>query len=108
MLNDSPANEQNNSNGAHGKTEPKASIAMDYDAGRIHNIIVNGRRTRIRLENEIWNALQEICRFEQLEIDKVCTNIFNHTQRRLSLSSAIRVFVVDYYRSTLKCYTKER
>lgn len=61
------------------------------------NVTVGGRRTSLRLETEIWDALGEICGREGLTLNQLCT--FLEEQRRGSnRSSALRAFVVDYFR----------
>lgn len=46
----------------------------------------------------MWDALTEICRREELTIHQLCALI---DERRLasSLTAAIRVFIVNYFRS---------
>jgi len=62
------------------------------------NIIISGRRTSIRLEPSMWDALEEVCVREQCNIHQICTLVSS----RLSCSSftaAVRVFVLSYYRA---------
>lgn len=62
------------------------------------NVFVGTRRTSLRLEPAMWDALTEICRREDLTIHQLCALI---DERRLasSLTAAIRVFIVNYFRS---------
>jgi predicted DNA-binding ribbon-helix-helix protein len=62
------------------------------------NVFVGTRRTSLRLEPAMWDALTEICRREDLTIHQLCGLI---DERRLasSLTAAIRVFIVNYFRS---------
>jgi predicted DNA-binding ribbon-helix-helix protein len=59
------------------------------------NIKVGGHRTSIRLEPEIWAALGDIARRENLTVNQLCTEI-DHGAGELSRTAAIRVFVVSY------------
>jgi len=62
------------------------------------NIVIGGKRTSIRLEPSMWDALEEICVREQCNIHQISTLVSS----RLSCSSftaAVRVFVLSYYRS---------
>lgn len=61
------------------------------------NVTVNGRRTSLRLEGAIWDALVDICAREKLTLHQVCSLI---DQRRdgTSRTSAVRAFVVTYFR----------
>lgn len=61
------------------------------------NIIVSGRRTSMRLEPDIWTALGEIAKAENMTIKDICS-LVDQRRKNSSLTSAIRVFVVTYYR----------
>ena len=61
------------------------------------NIMIGPRRTSVSLEDRVWDGLVDICRREELSIDDLCTRV---NERRLasSLSSALRVFQLTYFR----------
>ena len=62
------------------------------------NIVISDRRTSIRLEPSMWDALEEMCVREQCNIHQICTLVAT----RMSCSSftaAVRVFVLSYYRA---------
>lgn len=61
------------------------------------NVMVGDRRTSIRLEPELWDALHDICRREKRSMKDLCT-LVDSTSRAGSLTSAIRVFILNYYR----------
>jgi len=63
------------------------------------NITVMGRRTSIRLEPEMWKALREISRRESCTIHDICTLIYVRKNPDTSLTAAIRVFLMLYYRA---------
>ena len=63
------------------------------------NITVMGRRTSVRLEPEMWTALREIANREQCSIHDICTLIGVRKNQRTSLTAAIRVFLMLYYRA---------
>jgi predicted DNA-binding ribbon-helix-helix protein len=65
---------------------------------RSGNIVVNGHRTSIRLEPEMWTALAEIAGGEGLRVNELVSNIASRT-RAGSLTSAVRVFIMAYYRT---------
>lgn len=64
------------------------------------NITVNGRRTSVRMEPEVWLAIEEISRRERIGRNYIFTTIANRLRPHQSLSSAIRVFVISYYRDS--------
>ena len=63
------------------------------------NITVMNRRTSVRLEPEMWTALREIAKREQCSIHDICTLICVRKNPRTSLTAAIRVFLMLYFRA---------
>lgn len=63
------------------------------------NITVNGRRTSVRLEPEMWRALKEISTRENCSIHELCSLISFRKNKRTSLTAAIRVFLMLYFRA---------
>lgn len=51
----------------------------------------------MRLEPAMWDALSNIARREGLSLHRLCSLVDTH-RGRTSLTSAIRVFVLNYYR----------
>jgi|TARA_Y100000294_G_scaffold166739_1_gene175322 predicted DNA-binding ribbon-helix-helix protein len=62
------------------------------------NVTINGHRTSIRLEQIIWDTVDDICRSEDLTVNQLFTLIDNH-RHDVSRKSAVRSFVVDYLRA---------
>lgn len=62
------------------------------------NIMVDGRRTSMRLEPEMWDALSDICRFENMKLSHIC-HLVNQHRRGGSLTSCMRVFIISYYKT---------
>lgn len=65
----------------------------------IRNVTVDGHRTSVRLEPEMWDALSEICRRERCSIHNLCTLVSASKQGPGSLTAAIRVFIMSYYKN---------
>lgn len=63
------------------------------------NITVLGRRTSVRLEPEMWAALRDIAQREQCKIHDICSLIEMRKNKDTSLTAAIRVFLMLYYRA---------
>lgn len=61
------------------------------------NVTVNGRRTSLRLENASWLALSDICKFEDVSLHVLCSMIEQQRQGS-SRTSAVRAFIVSYFR----------
>ncbi|MFG1464790.1 ribbon-helix-helix domain-containing protein [Xanthobacter sp. DSM 24535] len=61
------------------------------------SIVIAGHKTSVSLEDAFWDALKEIASGRRLTLsDLVATIDSSRTQG--NLSSAIRLFVLDYYR----------
>ncbi len=63
----------------------------------LRNVRVDGRRTSVRLEREMWDALQEICAREDWTVDEICGQVAG-TNGEKGLTSGLRVFIVSYFR----------
>ena len=63
------------------------------------NINVNGKRTSMRLEPAMWDALGEICRREKLNLHQLCGMVSGYKGDETSFTAAIRVFSVSYFRA---------
>jgi predicted DNA-binding ribbon-helix-helix protein len=69
------------------------------------SIVVAGHKTSVSLEDAFWNGLKEIIRERHMTLSELVAEI--DAQRQLgNLSSAIRLFVLDFYRTQLS-YGKE-
>jgi predicted DNA-binding ribbon-helix-helix protein len=62
------------------------------------NVTVAGHRTSVRLEPAMWDALHHVCECEQKSLKDVVTAIAQ-VQVESSLTAAIRVFLMSYFRS---------
>ena len=63
------------------------------------NITVLGRRTSVRLEPEMWRELKNISARERCTIHDLCSLISIRKNKRTSLTAAIRVFLMLYFRA---------
>lgn len=64
------------------------------------NITVDGRRTSVRLEPEMWSSLYDIAKRENCSIHDICTLISMRKNPKTSLTAAIRVFLMLYFRAS--------
>jgi predicted DNA-binding ribbon-helix-helix protein len=62
------------------------------------NVTISGHRTSIRLQREMWDALEEICRRERITLHELCSRIAAAKSGR-SLTSEVRVFAMSYFRA---------
>src|ERR1700761_3749518 len=62
------------------------------------NVTVAGRRTSVRLEQAMWDALEEICRREGKVMNRLVTEL-DETRQESSLTAAIRVTIMLYFKT---------
>src|ERR1700732_1930431 len=74
-----------------GPREPQPSSTT------IRNVVVAGHRTSVRLEPVMWEALRDIARGRDMAVNDLVTEIDRH-RGAPSLTAAIRVYIVDFYR----------
>ena len=65
----------------------------------MHNLYVSGRRTTVRLEPLMWEALTSIAAQRRQSVHELATEI--DQGRTGSLTAAIRVFIVAFYQTAL-------
>jgi predicted DNA-binding ribbon-helix-helix protein len=65
-------------------------------AVRRRSVIISGRKTSIHLEDKFWQALREIAVAKDTTQTRLITQIKEN--KPANLSSAIRLFVLAYYR----------
>lgn len=64
-----------------------------------HNIMIEGRRTSVRLEKEMWMGLKEIARRERCTVHALCGVVNDRKRPDTSLTAAIRVFIMAYFQA---------
>ena len=64
------------------------------------NVNVHGQRTSVRLERQMWECMIEICRREFCTPHDVCSYVAERKPRHGSLTSSLRVFILDYFRKS--------
>lgn len=92
-----------------GREAPAASPeevrpALGPDLGKVstlvsRNVTIAGHRTSCRLEPFMWDALYDICARERVTIHTLCTRISERKDANTSLTAAIRVFALAYFRA---------
>jgi predicted DNA-binding ribbon-helix-helix protein len=60
-----------------------------------------GKKTSLSLEDAFWNALKDIAASQGTSVTRLIAALDNERRERLhaNLSSAVRLFILDYYRS---------
>ena len=61
------------------------------------SILINGHKTSLSLEDEFWRGLHEVAHDKNTTVPRLVEEI-DRTTNNCNLSSAIRVFVFNYFR----------
>jgi predicted DNA-binding ribbon-helix-helix protein len=64
------------------------------------SIVIAGHKTSVSLEDAFWNAIKEIAIVRGTTLSNLISSI-DAERERSNLSSAIRLFVLDFYRGQL-------
>ena len=90
----------------HGSREAALSSSEETrpDLGKVstlvsRNVTIGGHRTSCRLEPYMWDALYDVCARERVTIHTLCTRISERKDANTSLTAAIRVFALAYFRA---------
>ncbi|MBM3488562.1 MAG: ribbon-helix-helix domain-containing protein [Alphaproteobacteria bacterium] len=67
-------------------------------ATRSRNVIVDGRRTSVRLEDAFWAAADDLCQRERQTLSQLCTAI-ETGMMPANLTAAVRLAIIGYYRA---------
>lgn len=60
------------------------------------NVRIRNRRTSVRLEPELWRALEAIAEHEQTDLNAICSRVQEGRGPVGGFTSALRVFIVEY------------
>ena len=69
------------------------------------NVTIRGHRTSMSLEKAIWSGLEEICDREDVTFNQLCS-LIDRSRDTTSRTSAVRTFIVNYYRHIAVKYTE--
>ncbi len=62
------------------------------------SVSIAGHRTSVSLEEPFWNALRDIAKARKTSINKLITEVDAGRAPDTGLSSALRVFVLEWFR----------
>ena len=71
-----------------------------------YSIVIAGRKTKVSLERTFWECLREIAKERNESVSSLVSKI-NADRQTPNLSSAIRMFVLDYYRNRASAGSNE-
>lgn len=94
-------NDQFQNEDGNGEAQPLAPDQMP--TGLISkNVRIHRKRTSVRLEPQMWNALKEIATIENCTIHDLCTAVNDLKNPAMPFTAALRVFLMEYYRSAAR------
>lgn len=68
------------------------------------NIRIHDRRTSVRLEPEMWDALREVAQLQGVSIHDLCGAIYDIKKPEAPFTGAIRVFLLEFYRAAARTH----
>lgn len=71
------------------------------------SIVVAGHKTSVSLEDAFWKGLKDVAGWHGITLSKLVADIDSSRQHG-NLSSAIRIFVLTFYRDTLSTLREGR
>ena len=66
---------------------------------RKRSVVISGRKTSVSVEDEFWHGLKEIAFARNIKLGILVSEI-DSTRQHANLSSAIRLFVLDFYQTS--------
>lgn len=64
-----------------------------------HSLSLHGHRTSVSLEPEFWDAFRSIAAERGMPLNQLAAGIDDARQGDIGLATAIRLFVLDHYRT---------
>lgn len=78
-------------------TETNLGVVEMNAQMQTRNIVIARRRTTVRLETAVWNALDEICLKEDISRHELCTMI-DEARGLANRAQAVCAAVINYFR----------
>jgi predicted DNA-binding ribbon-helix-helix protein len=80
-------------------------VDPDNQGGLVsRNVYFSGRRSSIRLEREMWDALVDVARRENKSIHQICTEA---TQNNRTSSQTALVYLLKYYQALVLNFDRQ-
>ncbi|MCP3465656.1 MULTISPECIES: ribbon-helix-helix domain-containing protein [unclassified Bradyrhizobium] len=70
------------------------------------SIVIGGHKTSVSLEEAFWTSLKEIASRRDMTLSDLVAEI-DRNRRQDNLSSAIRIFVLEYFKSRAAALRQE-
>lgn len=66
---------------------------------RKHSLTLKGHRTSVSLEDPFWEAFRQIATYRGLALNELAAEIDAARGMEVGLASAIRLYVLEFYRT---------
>ncbi|MBO9413299.1 MULTISPECIES: ribbon-helix-helix domain-containing protein [unclassified Ruegeria] len=63
------------------------------------SLTLKGHRTSVSLEDEFWQAFRDIAKIKDMSINALAAEIDVSRDPEIGLASAIRVYILNWYRT---------
>jgi predicted DNA-binding ribbon-helix-helix protein len=71
---------------------------LNSSAVKKRSVVFGNRTTSISLEDEFWDAINHIAQLKKMSLNNI-VGVIEDGRGQPNLSSAVRVFVLEFYRS---------
>lgn len=71
--------------------------ARGHSTLKVRNVRIGRRRTSLRLESAMWDALQDIAAREKIGLNELLTSVAEGRSES-SFTASVRVFTLSYFR----------
>ena len=61
-------------------------------------VLINGRRTSMRMSNKEWHAFDDVCKSENISRNELLSMIEKLKDNNLGLTYSTRLFILSYFR----------
>ena len=61
------------------------------------NVRIHSRRTSVRLEPQLWRALEVIAQREKVDTNEICSRVADQRSDEGGFTSALRVYIIRYF-----------
>jgi predicted DNA-binding ribbon-helix-helix protein len=85
----------------HGKAK-SGSLSRTGTSLVSRDLVICGRRTTVRLEDEMWESLKDVAEREGCSVNALGSRIYRQKKSDESFTSAIRIFLMLYYRDAAR------
>ncbi|MEO1329580.1 MAG: ribbon-helix-helix domain-containing protein [Pseudomonadota bacterium] len=72
------------------------------------NVRIHDRRTSVRLEPQLWRALETIAEIERVDINEICSRVEETRGPDGGFTSALRVYIVEYFTAEARRRLRDR